>query len=308
MKICPTCGEEFSDQFKFCPVDSTDLSSGAEAPGGGSEVVRTAPAERSFYQTDPAASDVATETTDGASETTIAAHAPANGNGSNPSQASASTAREREEYHLTFLQDEGLTRRLLREIKEVGHEAELSWPEFKRAPFAFIRRGFAAYTRAFLKFLGQPNVAKGILGAFIGMLLIAGAILAFDSLQSHQFVSMKAIIIGAVGLIFAGGTLALLDRVRAKHNTAVAGIVVSMVLVLTGAVAYMLFENFYETLFDLVLSQGFQGDYLFLLFFYISNPEQKVLLQRSAFLIAMRIQIISSCRYRGLEYFPLIVG
>ena len=27
MKRCPTCQEEFSDKFKFCPVDSTPLAS-----------------------------------------------------------------------------------------------------------------------------------------------------------------------------------------------------------------------------------------------------------------------------------------
>ena len=26
MKKCPTCGDSFSDKFKFCPVDSSPLS------------------------------------------------------------------------------------------------------------------------------------------------------------------------------------------------------------------------------------------------------------------------------------------
>lgn len=232
MKICPTCREEFSEQFKFCPVDSTPLSNGAEASVVGTAAV-TAP--RAHFQPDGGASAVITEAT-------VSPQAHPNGNGS--SAASAGAAREREEYHLTFLQDEGLTRRLLRELKEVGHEAELSWPEFKRDPVGFFKRGVAAYGTAFLRFLSQPNIAKGILGAFVGLLLIAAAILMFDSLQSHRLVSMKAIIIGAAGLVFAGASLALVDRMRAKHNTAVAGIVVAMVLVLTGAGLYILFENF----------------------------------------------------------------
>src|SRR2546429_5969055 len=44
------------------------------------------------------------------------------------------SAGDRGEYHLTFIQDVGLTRRLARELKAVAHDAELTWPEFKRDP------------------------------------------------------------------------------------------------------------------------------------------------------------------------------
>src|SRR5688572_21452874 len=45
-------------------------------------------------------------------------------------QAAAAAALPfmRGEYRLTFIEDEGLTRRLTRELKSVAHESQLTWP------------------------------------------------------------------------------------------------------------------------------------------------------------------------------------
>src|SRR5436305_10381595 len=69
----------------------------------------------------------------------------------------------RGEYHLTFLEDEGLVRRLARQLKSVARGAELTWPEFKRDPFGFTRRSVGAYGQAGLMFFSQRNVALATL-------------------------------------------------------------------------------------------------------------------------------------------------
>ncbi|HEX8474028.1 MAG TPA: hypothetical protein VF666_08355, partial [Pyrinomonadaceae bacterium] len=43
----------------------------------------------------------------------------------------------REEYHLTMLEDAGLSHRLSSELRAVAHQSQLTWPEFKRDPKAF---------------------------------------------------------------------------------------------------------------------------------------------------------------------------
>src|ERR1044071_4244537 len=43
----------------------------------------------------------------------------------------------RGEYRLTFVEDEGLARRLGRELRAAAEGAELTWPEFKRDPAGF---------------------------------------------------------------------------------------------------------------------------------------------------------------------------
>src|ERR1700750_258879 len=105
MKQCSACKEEFADKFGFCPVDGTPLDLAVVEP--------VAQAADDSFQT---------------------AVAPPSGNGSGPPEefpqaeeetvASHAAHAPRGEYHLTFIQDEGLTRRLVREVKGVAHDAE----------------------------------------------------------------------------------------------------------------------------------------------------------------------------------------
>ncbi len=80
----------------------------------------------------------------------------------------------REEYHLTFLEDEGLTRRLVKELKAVGHDAELTWPEFKRDPAGFTGRMLVAYGGAAQKFVKQDNTVPALVAPFIVAIIVAG--------------------------------------------------------------------------------------------------------------------------------------
>src|SRR5919206_4489255 len=153
MKQCSTCKEEFADKFGFCPVDGTPLGVGVAS------VVAPEPV--------PHAAD----------ESFMTVSAPS-GNGSAYSEdfshgeeetvaSSAAAGVGRGEYHLTFIQDVGLTRRLIREVKAVAHDAELTWPEFKSDPAGFTRRSVAAYGNVGWKFISQRDVAVAIIAAFV---------------------------------------------------------------------------------------------------------------------------------------------
>src|SRR3712207_346247 len=92
--------------------------------------------------------------------------------------AAGLTPLARGEYHLTFLEDDGLTRRLTRELKSVAHDAELTWPEFKRDPVGFTSRSVTAYSAAGWKFFSQRNVALAVLASFVILFsVVAGVVL-----------------------------------------------------------------------------------------------------------------------------------
>src|SRR3712207_3005859 len=158
MKQCPTCQEEFADKFGFCPVDGTPLGVHTEA---------TAAAFRAADES------VVTAAAPPASASSNGAGGANGANGSETSEATAAgagvppTPNEREELHLTFLEDEGLTRRLIKELKSVGHDAELTWPEFKRDPAGFVGRSAKAYGAAGAKFLKQDNTVPALVAPFI---------------------------------------------------------------------------------------------------------------------------------------------
>ena len=159
MKQCPTCQEEFADKFGFCPVDGTPLGVPGERPtapqaSDESVVADSATTAYSASASEPVGGD--------ADEATMAgAGVPPSGNG-------------REEFHLTFLEDVGLTRRLVKEIKAVGHDAELTWPEFKRDPAGFTGRMLVAYGGAAQKFFKQDNTVPAIVAPFIVAVIVCG--------------------------------------------------------------------------------------------------------------------------------------
>ncbi|HYY96861.1 MAG TPA: hypothetical protein VE713_20315, partial [Pyrinomonadaceae bacterium] len=156
MKQCPTCQEEFADKFGFCPVDGTPLAA------------RVAP---------PVSAALA------ANESVVTA-ANSSSNGPAPSEAFRQQEAEefipapptpgRGEYRLTFLEDEGLTRRLVKELKGAAHEAELTWPEFKRDPAGFTKRTAYASGALVKKFFRQDYATQAVVTPFIVFLLISG--------------------------------------------------------------------------------------------------------------------------------------
>ncbi|MDT4897296.1 MAG: hypothetical protein QOH25_2373, partial [Acidobacteriota bacterium] len=113
MKHCPVCQEEFANKFSFCPVDGTPLD----------ELTASSPM--------PDISPIHL----GGGYAAAAALVPAGA-----------------EYHLTFIDDTGLTRRLMGELKEVAHHSELTWPEFKRDPLGYSKRFVVGYSSLVWRF------------------------------------------------------------------------------------------------------------------------------------------------------------
>src|SRR5215210_5679710 len=97
----------------------------------------------------------------------------------------------RGEYRLTFVEDEGLVRRLGRELRAVAAGAGLTWPEFKRDPFGFTRRSVGAYGRAGRDFFSQRDVALATLSAFIFVSLLLGSVFALERLRARQLASVN---------------------------------------------------------------------------------------------------------------------
>ncbi|MGH9900619.1 MAG: energy transducer TonB [Pyrinomonadaceae bacterium] len=98
------------------------------------------------------------------------------------SHAAAGATAGREEYHLTMLEDAGLTARLAKELREAARESQLTWPEFKRDPLGFSRRTVATYSTLAWRTFSQRNVALATTAAFALMFALVGSVIAFDRL------------------------------------------------------------------------------------------------------------------------------
>lgn len=161
MKFCSTCQEEFADKFSFCPVDGTPLN--GFVPKDEESVTRAAAQEPAAPVTN--------------SVTNSPAYAAAAAAGS------AGARAEKEEFHFTFLDDAGLFQRLLEAAKDVAHESELTWPEFKRDPFGFTKRGVVGYGQASWRALSQPNVATGVLASLFLVITMVLGVFLLDRFQ-----------------------------------------------------------------------------------------------------------------------------
>jgi TonB family protein len=84
------------------------------------------------------------------------------------------------EYHLTIIEDEGLTSRLREELREVALESQLTWPEFRRDPFSFVKRSLSAYSLMLWRFFKSPNVAVATLTAIVFILTISIGLVGID--------------------------------------------------------------------------------------------------------------------------------
>jgi TonB family protein len=173
MKSCSTCHEEFADKFSFCPVDGTPLNAvvaRVEEPSitsvrDRSETIQ-APVEakpKVPVEVNPIAIPVPTPALAGGGSASLV---------------------PRGEYHLTIMDDAGLVQRLSHEIKDVAHEYELTWPEFKRDPFGFTKRTFVGYGQMLGKFLGNKNVLLAMGIAVLAMLGLVGFVAVLDRSRS----------------------------------------------------------------------------------------------------------------------------
>jgi TonB family protein len=145
MKRCSTCQEEFADKFSFCPIDGSPLNELAA-----SIVASPPPSDAAHMSNDE----------------DMPLH--------------AAPIPSYNEYHLTIIEDSGLTSRLFKEVSEAAHQSQLTWPEFKRDPVGFSRRSVSTYSSMTWRFLSTPNVAIGISTALLIVLSLCISIIAYD--------------------------------------------------------------------------------------------------------------------------------
>jgi TonB family protein len=248
MKKCSTCQEEFADKFSFCPVDGTPLNALAVQSPTPENIAPAAEARETVstrladtFQgrfTEPAPAVVAEE---------IAAPAPSNGNGKNSAfavtnenfqQAAAETVRREsaehaafaaaasennaalvkreDELHLTILEEKSLFARLGREVAQVGRDSQLTWPEFKRDPFGFVKRTVSGYGSAAWGVISRPAVGLALLTAVLTIGVMVGGLFLLDSKLSAGGMNKTSVALLAGGaLLLLGGLLtAWLKRER----------------------------------------------------------------------------------------------
>jgi TonB family protein len=170
MKQCSTCQEEFADKFSFCPVDGTPLNG---------FVANTA------NTIAPPAADP--EETISSSPAVNENFAPSDNFAASESAAAKSvTAASGNEYHLTIIEDAGLSSRLMQEVREAAHQSQLTWPEFKRDPVGFSKRTVSTYSSMGWRFLSTPNIAIGISTALLLMLCLCISIIAYDRYRARH--------------------------------------------------------------------------------------------------------------------------
>lgn len=239
MKFCDTCQEQFADRFSFCPVDGTPLNAVAAAP----EAVVNAPAIEASY---PVAD---TATFQRAAAPPFEAPAPAT---SGQAATTANTGMIGE-YHLTILEDAGLVSRLASELGGVAHNYQLTWPEFKRDPFGFVKRSFQGYGQMAGRFFARRDAVVAILislvamGALVGMLAlldrtssVAGSRVALTIFALGAFAALIVIFASWLG---SNSGAAVMGARPSDSRNVLSGIVVAFVLVF-GVVGVYIFWAF----------------------------------------------------------------
>ena len=238
MKFCNTCQEQFADRFSFCPVDGTPLG---EAPAP-----TVSASARDIETSYPVAEN--TVPAPSVSEPVYSAI---------PTSAAASSAGMLGEYHLTILEDRGLLYRLASELGGVAHEYQLTWPEFKRDPFGFVKRSIQGYGQMVGGFFGSRDVMIALSLAVVAITAMAGAIFFLDRSQSKGASKGTVIAIALVGFC---GLLALfatwLGRDRGSSvmgaaptdsRNALAGIVVAFALFFGAAGAWVVWTALWHS-------------------------------------------------------------
>lgn len=225
MKFCSTCKEEFADKFSFCPVDGTPLNVLVPEP------------EKSVANTVQRSEPL------GAVEPVMAG-------------AGAMAMAPRGEYHLTMIDDAGLLGRLAKELSDVAHEYQLTWPEFKRDPFGFTKRSLVGYGQMAGKFFGNRNVLAGLIVAVIAMGALVGIVGLLDRAQPGgisrtgfiSFAIIAGFILAAIFITWLSKSKsgAVLGAPEAEANNAVLGMVVAFsffLLLIGGGVLYNVWQK-----------------------------------------------------------------
>ena len=243
MKVCSTCKEEFADKFGFCPVDGTPLN------------VLVSKMEES---TDDSANWSASSGSISGANQPIVPNVPIEPIDSGEpvlAGAGSMTLVPRGEYHLTMLDDGGLVGRLAKEVSDVAHEYQLTWPEFKRDPFGFTKRSLVGYGQMASKFFGNRNVIAGLIVAVVALAGLVGIMALLDRAQPGgisrtgfiTFSIIAGVILAAIFITWLSKSRsgAVLGAPEGESNNAVLGMVVAFsffLFLVGGSVLY----NFWQ--------------------------------------------------------------
>jgi TonB family protein len=240
MKFCDTCQEQFADRFSFCPVDGTPLSA---VP------VTTVNAPASEIEASYPAADTATFQR----ATAAPFEAPAAAT-SAPAAVSANAVLFGE-YHLTILEDAGLASRLAGELGGVAHNYQLTWPEFKRDPFGFVKRSFQGYGQMAGRFFARRDAVIGVLISLVAMGALVGMLMLLDRTSAGgSRIGLTVFALGAFAALIAifatwlgrdSGAAVMGARPSDSRNV-LSGIVAAFVIVFGIAGGYMVWAFFHQ--------------------------------------------------------------
>src|SRR6266576_2958570 len=217
MKFCDTCQEEFADRFSFCPVDGTPLSAVPASPAStinapAFDVEASYPvAETAMFQRAAAAPFEASKT-----PVPISIPTPVT-TGQTAAKANAGMVGE---YHLTILEDAGLASRLASELGGVAHNYQLTWPEFKRDPFGFVKRSVQGYGQMFGRFFARRDAVIAVLISLLAMGAMVAAIFFIDRTQSAGPSRKSMIVVAVVGFV---GLIGIFSTWLSRDGAAVMG-------------------------------------------------------------------------------------
>ncbi len=209
MKLCNSCQEQFADRFSFCPVDGTPLSVVPVAPTP-PPAAKPADIETSYMMSETVSQITPKATVPPVPVSSVPTAPPTIAAGASrlesapvnitedsatawpphvvpkitvPVHAQSKSIPAHEmigEYHLTILEDTGLMTRLAGELGNVAHNYQLTWPEFKRDPFGFVKRSIQGYGAMTGKFLGNRDVLIAMVLSVVAMAVLVGAIFLLD--------------------------------------------------------------------------------------------------------------------------------
>ncbi len=188
MKFCNSCQEQFADRFSFCPVDGTPLSAVPVAPTP-PPAAKPADIETSYPMSDTVSTANQREATPPPKITA-------------PATVAAPAAHGMlGEYHLTILEDTSLLSRLAGELGGVAHNYQLTWPEFKRDPFGFVKRSIQGYGAMAGKFFASRDAVIAILLSVVAMVALVGAIFLLDRSGAGGPSRRTMIVVAVVGFV-----------------------------------------------------------------------------------------------------------
>ena len=124
------------------------------------------------------------------------------------------------EYHLTILEDQGLASRLAGELGGVAHNYQLTWPEFKRDPFGFVKRSVQGYGQMVGRFFARRDAVVAILISLLAMVAMVAAIFFIDRTQTAGPSRKTMIVVAVVGFI---GLIGIFSTWLSRDGAAVMG-------------------------------------------------------------------------------------